>query len=55
MTAQEFKEKIYATSLVSGEQVDDAKGEDDLGAYWLQDITVEELVEFLQQLNLINK
>lgn len=45
---EDIKKQLYESVLSSSEQTDDAKGEEDYGAYWLTDVTVEEVVEWFK-------
>lgn len=40
-----LKQALYDSDLCSGEQTDDNTGEDDIGSYWLNDCTIDEVIE----------
>jgi len=43
-----LKKKLYDSELVTGEQTDDAKDDKDYGAYWLNDVTVEDIISWFK-------
>lgn len=44
-----LKKALYDSDLVSGEQTDDNTGEDDIGSYWLNDCTVDEVIDVFKK------
>ena len=46
---EELKKVLYDSDLVSGEQTDDNKGEYDIGSYWLNDCTVDEVIDVFKK------
>lgn len=46
----DFKKALYESDLCTGERTDDSVSVNDYGAYWLRDVTVEEVFEFMNKL-----
>lgn len=49
----DIRKLFYESSLVTGEQTEDAIGKEDYGSYCLQEVTVEDIVNFLDSHNLL--